>query len=258
MKQLWVLSFLILWFANLFFIGLLVGRFFQSQNPEFKNDVLRNGPTIEDVKLFKVRITDASLRVLDRLDAKWRDLIDYTLRLPKSGLFFRIGASGRKEFAGDSASLEVGNKYPISNIEVNLPVEINDPVDDTPRKLIDYRIDPFLEIAALKKAAKPKPAFKTGPGNDKRSGPVFEPKKIPETVAVPEEVTVKVNPLDKIRLRGIVIGETKTAYIENMNQYEKVTIGDMVAGGKVIDISKQSVTIQMGDQQIVLTAEGAK
>lgn len=263
MKQLWLVSFLILWFANLFFFGLLIGLFFQGQNSGFKKDLLQKGPTIEEAKIFKVKITAASLQVLDRLDNKWRDLISYTLRLPKSGLFFQGSASDREKFAGErsaanSDSLEVGNEFPASSLEVNLPVTLDNLTGDTPRKIIDYRKDPFEEIEVLKKAEKSKIVSKIDPRKDKRSGPIYAPKKKPEMIPSPKEVTIKVNPLDRIRLRGVVIGATKTAYIEDHNKYKKVTIGDSIAGGKVIDITKQNVIIQISDQQVVLTAEGAK
>jgi hypothetical protein len=263
LKQVWLVSFLILWFANLFFFGLLIGQFFQGQNPGLKKDLLQNGPTIKEAKIFKVKITSASLQVLDRLDDKWRDLIDYTLRLPKSGLFFRKGTSDGKELVGKkitvaSDGFKVGNKFPASNLEVGLPVEIDEPIEDTPAKIIDYRSDPFEEIEALKKASKSKTVSKLHPGKDKPSGSIYAPKKKSETIPTPKEVTIKVNPLDGIRLRGIVLGAAKTAYIENQNKYEVLTIGDSIAGGKVIDITKQNVIIQIGDQQVVLTVKGAK
>lgn len=238
MKRIWLVSFFTLWFANLFFVGMMIGQFYQGQ-------ILDGSPqeitTFGKTQIFTIRITDASKQVLSRLDERWRTIIH-----------------SKRPFGIELVADELTNRKQPSSLEVNLPIQV-DLIEELFQQHIGGRPDPFLDLASLKAIIKPNPIIKDKPVNKDKDLITTETAKKPGSTTASKELLVKKpNPVVNLCLRGIVAGETYSAYIESQNGYQRVMIGDSIAGGKVTDITKQSVTIQMDDQSIELTAEGSK
>ncbi len=269
MKRIGLFSLLILWFTNLFFIGMMIGQCFDGQEPGLRDGFFQNVTTIGKVRFLAGRFSYASKQVLYRIDDKWRDVIDNVIHQPKFSLITKSDILNEKDLDGEKGLKDLGvlgpgnefaGKKPSSQTEVNLPFQIDEIIEEPTQKHVGGRPDPFLDIAVLKKAEKLKPIAKNNSEGETRTKKVTgtpEPKKT-DPVIQPKELQVKINPAQKLRLRGVVMGETQYAYIENQDGYQKVAVGDWILGGRVTDITKQSVTIQIGDQQIVLTAEGLK
>lgn len=266
MKRIWIRIIFGLWVLNLFFFGIMIGRFYQPppiakgvyQDSSVNHD--KSLPLMGKVKIFTVGLTDASKRVLNRLDCKWQALIDYTRHFSGFDLIEPIAISKNDAKVKDevakapkSAGLkkELINDDQISHLEANIPFSLNSYIEEQPQNPASGRRDPFLDIVALKNVSKPQPVD-TRPINN------IEAPQGPNSGNTPEEKPPQVSPLSGVRLRGIVIGKSRVAYLEDQNGYQKVTVGDKFAGGKVIGITKETVVIQIGNQLITLTKEGSR
>jgi Tfp pilus assembly protein PilP len=84
------------------------------------------------------------------------------------------------------------------------------------------------------------------PAEERREAEIAaSPREYPEIAASASET----EPLDSIRLRGILFGKEPIAYIEEPGggAYRRVRVGDPVYGGKVESIAEKSVTISRRD-----------
>ena len=52
------------------------------------------------------------------------------------------------------------------------------------------------------------------------------------------------------------MGASPLAYFEDRYGWQKVTIGDSFAEGKIVNITVTNVTIQFGDKQVNINLEG--
>ena len=215
---------------------------------------------MEKAKLFTSALAGASKRVFNRWDDKWHTVIDYAKKPSKFGFIKKIMLSKTKAKDGKKVvqapikaepGKESNRNTAISHLEANIPFTLDSYFEGRPRNRTGGRLDPFLDILTPPKAPLTQPV---------KDEPIakIDAKKEPDLEISLKEEPQKTNPLSKIRLRGIVIGKNRVAYIEDQKGYQKVTIGTPIAGGKVSDITKEAVIILMGNQQITLTEEGSK
>ena len=263
MKRIWIWIIFGIWVLGLFFLGIMVGRSYQFS--PIAEGIYQDSPVnhdksqllIEKVKPFLVGLADASDRVGHRLDSKWQTLIDDFRYFSRTAIR-RVAILVKGVKVGDGVSKAPENVEQeridddqISHLEANIPFPLDSYIEDQLQNHTSGRLDPFLDIVALKKASESQ-LLSTGPTNND------EGQQEPNPDNVPEERPLQTNPLSGFSLRGIVIGKSRVAYIEDQNGYQKVTVGDELAGGKIIGITKETVIIQIGKQLITLTEEGSR
>ena len=260
MKHTWLLTVFIIWVLNLFLLGIMIGRAYQHGPIQDEFYQGQNLSVMGKVKFFASGITSASKRVLSRLDDKCLAIIDYAKHPSKLVLIRKIVFPNKKNQVGvektqtliiAESGKESNNNATISHLEANIPFAPDNYFEDLPHKLARGRLDPFLNIVPQPKALQPQPV------KNRPISKIDDKKELDLQIGQKDEPQ-KINPLSKLSLRGIIVGKNRVAYIEDQRGYQKVTIGTSIAGGKVIDITKEAVTIQIGTQQITLTEEGSK
>jgi hypothetical protein len=237
---------------------------------------------MERFKTFLIRLNNAKNLTIHSLCYRWSYIFNY----PKIRTYLSNNESLIEEkvfdnsIASDKQKISMGiNKIPGHELTYNLENQVTLepkqlPSDERvmnfpPSKPVVGRSDPFLTLGEkFQTAAKPKvqanPKIKEQPKIiDKPKVELKPPLELyPKITELPKIVKEEETPSAKIlrtyHLRGVVIGDTPIAYVEDQYGYHKVKIGDTWAEGKIIDITATSLTIQTDSEQVVMKMEGLK
>ena len=280
----------VLYVFNLFLIGFMIGITFVKQNsivehsPKFKDSAIHDQslPPLDRLKVFTIRLQNASSLTVCSLYHRWSWLVNYP---KKKVLHSRTAMVSTKPTNFQRITVDQSKvvSIPITNLtnhEVALNSVIPDPAEPSrlssnnekiivaPQPVSD-RPDPFLTLDE-KFQTKTKPPVEqkskiTGRAKitDKsqiaekpKSDPNYKALEIPQLAQNIEKPSSKI--VRTCHLRGVVIGNTPIAYVEDQNGYHKVAIGDSFAEGKIVEITANSLTIQIDSEPVVLKMEGLK
>jgi hypothetical protein len=278
-----------LYVFNLFFIGLMVGMIFVKQNsmseqsPKLKDSVInyQSLPTMERIKAFTIQLQSASNLTVYSLYHRWRYLVSY----PKmQALLSKIVRVSEKPINFHRVTMDHSKVSMLTTKITNHQLALNSAIQDTsePSRVsssnkrdlatpqpVGFRPDPFLTLGEkfqtkvkplveqkLKIAEKPKIIDKPKIEVKPKIEPNYKVEEILKIAKDNEKPSSKI--LRTYHLRGVVIGDVPIAYVEDQNGYHKVTIGDSFAEGNIIDITENSLTIQIDSEPVVLRMEGLK
>ena len=119
-----------------------------------------------------------------------------------------------------------------------------------------YVADPFKKTAPSKKETQTATSEIAAQENISSVEKKLPPDEVEEVVTLPAEIPAPKPPEEKFILRGIALGEVKTALIEKVVSGKIETlflrVGDSVGGKKILDITNDFVILE-NDEKLELT-----
>ncbi len=258
-----------LYLINLFIIGSIIGVAFAKENPKSFRGFFLTGSTIRYPKAtldnqnrnISVGLKEAVNQTISMVSRRWMDLLEYArdFNFSNIGRFFE----NKRKFISMEDLKEtnlpvktINNKLTVSVKKITPEHYVQDKQSKTKNKLVPKlvtgRLDPFLPLR-IKKTDTIKPNTEKKPISEKK--PIIKESIQIEEKPKTEKIDLKAKILKNFHLRGVVIGKLPTAYIEDQTGYRKVTIGEYLAEGRIINITGTGLIIQVEGEQFFLGLE---